>query len=248
LLNGSESRSGASVDSVTVDQILMTMKNTLRVLDANKEYLNFLDSEIGDAEHGTSMVRGFRAINERLQAEEYDDIGAIFQKVGLVLMETVGGAAGPLFGSLYLKGGETASGKKSLTKSELAILFQAGLEGVRAMSGGTAVGDKTMIDALAPAVEALKESSKRPEESLAVALEGAVAAAKVGMVGTIGLTAKKGRASYLGARSVGHQDPGATSTYLIVRTMLDTIKGNDCLKVARYEQTGMILAESSLPR
>jgi len=223
------------------------MSNTLRVLDANKEYLNFLDSEIGDAEHGTSMVRGFRAVNERLPAEEYNDISTILRKTGLVLMETVGGAAGPLFGSLYLKGGEAVSGKELLDKNDLAALLQAGLEGVRTMSGGTAVGDKTMVDALAPAAEALKESAGRPEDTLVDALESAVSAAKVGMIETIRLTAKKGRASYLGVRSVDHQDPGATTTYLILRTMLDTIKGNGCLKVAKYESTGMILAESLLP-
>jgi phosphoenolpyruvate---glycerone phosphotransferase subunit DhaL len=245
--NEPEVTSEPSNESVTIDQILRTLTNTLRVFDANKEYLNFLDSEIGDAEHGTSMVRGFRAISEKILAEEYNDIGTILQKAGLVFMETVGGAAGPLFGSLYLKGSETASGKKLLAKNDVAILFQAGLEGVGTMSGGTAVGDKTMIDALAPAVEALLESAKRPQVTLTDALESAVTAAKGGMIKTIGLTAKKGRASYLGERSVGHQDPGATSTYLILRTMVDTIKGNSCLRVAEYDSTGMILTESLLP-
>ncbi|MDA4135588.1 MAG: dihydroxyacetone kinase subunit DhaL [Thaumarchaeota archaeon] len=247
-MSGPEKSSGPSNDFVTIAQILRTMSNTLRVLDENKRYLNFLDSEIGDAEHGTSMVRGFRAVNERLPAGEYDDIGTILQKAGLILMETVGGAAGPLFGSLYLKGGEVVSGKKLLDKNDLAALFQAGLEGVKTMSGGTAVGDKTMVDALAPAVKALKQSAARPEDTLADALESAVGAAKGGMIETIRLTAKKGRASYLGARSVGHQDPGATTTYLILRTMLDTMRGNGCLKIEKYDLTGMILTEVILPQ
>jgi phosphoenolpyruvate---glycerone phosphotransferase subunit DhaL len=235
--------------SITTGMMVEIMKNTQRVMEANKEYLDFLDSEIGDAEHGATMVRGFRAVNERIQGNEYPDVASILRTTGMVFMRTAGGAAGPLYGTLYLKGAATISGRKEMDKKDLATFFQAGLSGVRTISGGTVVGDKTMIDALSPAVEVLCESLQKEggeEEGLISALEKAVVAARKGMTGTIPLRAKKGRASYLGERSVGHQDPGATSTYLIFRTMLDTLKGDGYVKVARYEPNGMISLENIL--
>jgi dihydroxyacetone kinase-like protein len=226
--------------------LLRVMRNTLVVMEANSEYLNFLDAQTGDAEHGLSMVRGFRAVNDRLATERYADAAAVLRTTGTVLMETVGGAAGPLYGSLYLKGASAVIGKKDLDRNDLVAFLKAGLAGVKSISRGTEVGDKTMVDALAPASTALEEAARNEKESLAGVLEAAVAAAKEGMASTIGLKAKKGRASYLGERSVGYQDPGATSTYLIIRTVSDTVKRQGCVKVSRYEPSGMITEEIAL--
>jgi len=222
------------------------MKNTLMVMEANNEYLNFLDSQIGDAEHGLSMVRGFRAVNERLLGEPSADSATLLKKTGTVLMESVGGAAGPLYGSFYMKGAAAISGKVALDKRDLTAFLRAGLEGVQKISRGTQSGEKTMVDALAPAVSALESSVDDDGRTLTLALADAVGAARRGMENTIGLRAKKGRASYLGERSEGHQDPGATSSYLILRTILDTISGRACLKVSRYEPSGLITDETEL--
>lgn len=230
-------------DTITTEMLLRIMRNTLVVMEANSEYLNFLDAQTGDAEHGLSMVRGFRAVNERLATEQCTDAAAVLRKTGAVLMDTVGGAAGPLYGSLYSKGANAVTGKKELDRNDVAAFLKAGLAGVRSISRGTEVGDKTMVDALAPAVAALEEAAKNEKEGLVFAVEAATSAAKKGMVSTIGLKARKGRASYLGERSVGYQDPGATSMYLIIRTILDTISGRECLKVSKYEPSGMISEE-----
>lgn len=233
-------------DAIGIQLWLQIMRNTLKVMEANSEYLNFLDSQIGDAEHGLSMVRGFRAVNEKLAVESFADSASLLQKAGAVLMETVGGAAGPLYGSLYLKGATAVPGKVELDGRDIAAFFRAGLEGVQKISRGTQVGEKTMVDALAPAVSSLESSAKGGDRDLAVSLTDAVDAARQGMESTIGLRAKKGRASYLAEKSEGHQDPGATSSYLILRTILDTVLGRSCLKVSRYRESGLITTESTL--
>ena len=250
LVSGSNEETGPGRRQGPISEIgpglwLEIMRNTLRVMETNCEYLNFLDAQIGDAEHGLSMVRGFRAVNEKLVAEPGVDSAALLKKTGMVLMESVGGAAGPLYGSLYLKGSAAVPGKVALDKRDLAKLFRAGLEGVQKISRGTQVGEKTMVDTLAPAVASL-ESSAGDDRDLTAALADAVDAARRGMQSTIGLRAKKGRSSYLGENSKGHQDPGATSSYLILRTILDTVAGRPCLKVSRYEASGLIEVESAL--
>jgi phosphoenolpyruvate---glycerone phosphotransferase subunit DhaL len=239
------SRRTGSTNEIDPELWLAIMRNTLRVMEANCEYLNFLDAQIGDAEHGLSMVRGFRAVSEKLAAEPRMDSSALLKKTGMVLMESVGGAAGPLYGSFYLKGAAAVSGKVALDKRDLATFLRAGLEGVQKISRGTEIGDKTMVDTLAPAVSALGASAD-DDGDLTAALADAVDAASRGMQSTIGLRAKKGRASYLAENSEGHQDPGATSSYLILRTILDTVAGRPCLKVSRYEASGLIAIETAL--
>lgn len=229
-----------------MDLWLQIMKNTLRVLDANSDYLNFLDSQIGDGEHGLSMIRGFRSVNDTLAAVAWADSATLLKRTGAILMETVGGAAGPLYGSFYSKGATSVSGKAALDARDMATFLRAGLEGVQKISGGTQVGEKTMVDAIAPAVSALESSLDNAHQELVVALSDAVGAARRGMENTIGLRAKKGRASYLGERSEGHQDPGATSMYFVLRTILDTVADRPCVKVLRYEDSGLISAESAL--
>jgi phosphoenolpyruvate---glycerone phosphotransferase subunit DhaL len=241
---GAGRRTG-SADEIGPELWLEIMGNTLRVMEANCEYLNLLDAQIGDGEHGLSMVRGFRAVNERLAAEPRADSSALLRNTGMALMESVGGAAGPLYGSFYLKGAAAVSGKVALDKRDLAALLRAGLEGVQKISRGTKIGDKTMVDTLAPAASVLGASADGKGD-LTAALVDVVDAARRGMESTIGLRAKKGRASYQGENSEGHQDPGATSSYLILRTILDTVSGRPCLKVCRYEASGLIVAETAL--
>jgi phosphoenolpyruvate---glycerone phosphotransferase subunit DhaL len=174
-----------------------------------------LDTAIGDGDHGTNMDRGMRAAVEKLSATEGDDIGALLKAVGMALVSKVGGAAGPLYGTLFLQMGTATAGQSELDLAGWTAALEAGVKGVQAR-GKAELGDKTMIDALAPAVEALKSGSE-----LGDALRASADAARAGMEATTPLEARKGRASYLGPRSVGHQDPGATSSHLLLRTAAD---------------------------
>lgn len=231
-------------ETINAEILLKIMRNTLRVLEANEEYLTKLDADIGDADHGINMVRGFKLVNERLQALNNPDISTILTTTGMALLETVGGAAGPLYGMCYMQAGESVRGKREIDKKDLAILLEECLKGIQMIGGGTVPGEKTMVDTLDPAVKTLKALAGSENVTLVEALEKAVEAARIGMQGTIPLLAKKGRASYLGERSIGHQDPGATSMYLILRTMLDTLKGRIGVKVEKYGPDGSILEET----
>jgi len=234
------------VETIDVDMLLKIMKNILKVLEANEKYLTKLDADIGDADHGINMVRGFKLVNERLSSLNNPDISTILNIAGTALLETVGGAAGPLYGMCFIQASESVQGKKEIDKKNLATLCEACLKGVQTVGGGTVPGEKTMVDSLDPAVRVLKESAERKDESLVGSLEKAVKAAREGVQKTIPLVAKRGRASYLGERSVGHQDPGATSTYLILRTILDTLKGKIGVKITKYGSDGAILEETYL--
>jgi dihydroxyacetone kinase-like protein len=186
-----------------------------QVYAANREQLTELDAAIGDADHGTNMDRGFTAAQASLAALPASDIGAILESVAMVLIRTVGGAAGPLYGTFFLRAGAACKGRTELGAAEIVALFEAGIEGVR-QRGKAAAGDKTMLDAFLPALEAMRKSLSEGA-GLAEVLNAGTAAAEAGMLATIPMLARKGRASYLGPRSIGHQDPGATSTYLLVK-------------------------------
>ena len=173
-----------------------------------------LDTAIGDGDHGTNMDRGMRKAVERLDGLEGDDIGALLKAVGMALVSSVGGAAGPLYGTLFLQMGTASSGREELDLAGWADALEAGAKGVQAR-GKAEPGDKTMMDALLPAVAALREA-EQDGAALGDALRRSTAAAEEGMRATVPLEARKGRASYLGPRSVGHQDPGATSTHLLL--------------------------------
>jgi dihydroxyacetone kinase-like protein len=162
-----------------------------------------------------------QAVVEKLEADPPADTGAALKSVGMALVSKVGGAAGPLYGTFFLQLGMKASGKDELTPAEMADAFQAGVTGVQAR-GKAEPGDKTMIDALLPALDALR-ASLADGASLADAFERAERAAEKGMKATTPLVARKGRASYLGERSAGHQDPGATSSYLLVKAAAETL-------------------------
>jgi phosphoenolpyruvate---glycerone phosphotransferase subunit DhaL len=182
------------------------------VIGEQRAALVKLDTAIGDGDHGTNMDRGMRAAVEKLEATEGDDIGALLKAVGMALVSKVGGAAGPLYGTLFLQMGTASAGRDELDLAGWAGALEAGVKGVQAR-GKAEPEDKTMIDALLPALEALRAAEG---EGLATALRRSADAAEEGMKATIPLEARKGRASYLGPRSVGHQDPGATSSYLLL--------------------------------
>jgi dihydroxyacetone kinase-like protein len=185
--------------------------------------LTDLDRAIGDADHGTNMARGFRAVRERVLdgASAEADVAGLLRGTGMALISSVGGAGGPLYGTLFVRMAGAAAGKEGLTLGELRDALTAGVEGVVAR-GKAERGDKTMVDALGPAVEALDAAvaaGRAPGEALREAAE----AAERGAAATTPLQARKGRASYLGPRSVGHQDPGATSSALLVRTLAESL-------------------------
>jgi dihydroxyacetone kinase-like protein len=207
---------------VTRSNILQWLEMTAAVMSENKDYLTQLDSPIGDADHGINMNRGFRKVMEKLPTVEDKDIGNILKTTGMTLISSVGGASGPLYGTFFMRGGMAVDAKEELTGDDLSAMLQSGVDGL-IQRGRAQLGDKTMIDAWLPAMKALRESLDNNHD-LMEAMEEAVNAAEQGMKDTIPLQAKKGRASYLGERSIGHQDPGATSSYLLLKALLDAIQ------------------------
>jgi phosphoenolpyruvate---glycerone phosphotransferase subunit DhaL len=178
----------------------------------HRQELVRLDTAIGDGDHGANMARGMEKAAEKLSGAEQADTGSVLKTVAMTLISTVGGAAGPLYGTLFLQLGSALAGKDEVQLSEYAAAWRKGVEGVQAR-GKAVPGEKTMVDALVPAVDALEQATE-----LDSGLRAAAAAAEEGMQATTPLVARKGRASYLGERSAGHQDPGATSSYYLLRT------------------------------
>lgn len=206
--------------SISRDSFLEWITISADVLKENREYLIELDSAIGDADHGANMDRGFKAVMTKMPDVSDKDIGTIAKTVGMTLLSTVGGAGGPLYGTFYLQIGMKSAGKMELNLEDWAAALEAAVDGI-VMRGKAELGDKTMVDALTPAVNSLKDSLNG-SVPIGDALQESADAAKQGMVDTIPMVAKKGRASYLGERSAGHQDPGATSSYLILQVAADT--------------------------
>jgi dihydroxyacetone kinase-like protein len=206
--------------TVSYAQVLAWVEAFSSTVAEDKEYLTQLDAAIGDADHGINMDRGMKAVLGKLDGPEGDDIGALLKTVGMTLVSTVGGAAGPLYGTLFLQMGMATAGKSELEPEDWAAALDAAVKGVE-MRGKAEPGDKTMIDALIPARDAYS-AALAEGASFEDALRRSAKAAEEGMEATTPLVAKKGRASYLGERSAGHQDPGATSSYLLVKTAADT--------------------------
>lgn len=204
------------------DQIVQWLENLAGVLSENKEYLTELDSAIGDADHGINMKRGFDRVMDKLPAVADKDVGNILKTTGMTLISSVGGASGPLYGTFFMRSGMSAAAKEEVNGEELLALLQAGVDGI-VQRGRAQLGDKTMVDAWLPALDAMEASLANGDDSVA-ALRAAVDAAEKGMKDTIPMQARKGRASYLGERSIGHQDPGATSSYLMLKTLLETLE------------------------
>jgi len=204
---------------ITTADVLACLRKMADVIHENKEYLTELDSAIGDADHGINMDRGFQSVLKKLPSVEDKDAGTILKTAGMALVSSVGGAGGPLYGTAFMQAGMAVAGKYELETEDVLAALEAALKGV-IMRGKANLGDKTMVDAITPAVAALREALEDGADT-AMALERATAAAEKGMKDTIPMLAKKGRASYLGERSIGHQDPGATSSYLLIRTMAE---------------------------
>ncbi len=202
--------------AVSYEGVVRWVRAFAGAMSDNKEYLTQLDAAIGDADHGINMDRGMRAALTKLDGVTGDDVGALLKTVGTTLVSTVGGAGGPLYGTLFMQMGMPLAGKSELSLEDWARSLEAGVKGIQAL-GKAELGDKTMVDALAPARDALKAALDEGA-SFGDALRRSAAAAEDGMKATIPLVARKGRASYLGERSAGHQDPGATSSYLLMKT------------------------------
>src|ERR671933_1983862 len=192
-------------------------------MEEHRRYLTKLDSEIGDGDHGTNMHRGFQAAFERVEVAQAASPADVLKDVSMALISKVGGAAGPLYGTAFLRASTALSGKEEVSAEDAAEALEAALGGIK-QRGKAEVGDKTIVDALEPAAEAAKEASG--EGSVAGVLRAAAEAAKEGAESTVRLTARKGRSSYLGARAEGHQDPGATSTYLLLDAAARTLEGS----------------------
>ena len=207
--------------TITHDAIEDWMARFAAQVAENRAYLTRLDGDIGDGDHGTNMDRGMKKALERLEATDGDDIGASLKAVGMALVSSVGGAAGPLYGTLFLQMGQATAGKSELDLADFTEALDAGMQGV-VKRGKAELGDKTMLDALGPALEALRADGG---DDVAAALQRAADAAREGMEATVPMVARKGRASYLGERSAGHQDPGATSTHLLLKTAAEAAAG-----------------------
>ncbi len=205
--------------AVDRDTTIAWMRAFAQAMADHRDELVALDTAIGDGDHGSNMDRGMTKAIQTLDGEAPADAGAVLKTVALALISNVGGAAGPLYGTLLLRMGTALAGASAVDLAAFAAAWQAGLEGVQAR-GRAAPGDKTMVDALAPAVQALQDASE-----LDAGLRAAAQAAAQGMRDTIPLVARKGRASYLGERSIGHQDPGATSTCDLFATAAQTLVG-----------------------
>jgi dihydroxyacetone kinase-like protein len=209
--------------SVGHDDVVRWVSAFAEAIAENKEYLTALDAAIGDADHGINMNRGMQTVMAKLQAGNPEDIGALLKTVGMALVSSVGGAGGPLYGTFFLQLGSKAIGKDELTDDDWVAMLAAAVEGVQGR-GKAEPNDKTMVDALIPARDALA-TAVAAGEPFANSLHASAAAAEEGMKATIPLVARKGRASYLGERSAGHQDPGATSSWLLLKTAADTWGG-----------------------
>jgi dihydroxyacetone kinase-like protein len=206
---------------VSVDDLSSWVHAYAEVVHENAALLTDLDAAIGDADHGSNMDRGFKAAVAAIDGGSFDTADALLKKVGMTLVSTVGGASGPLYGTFFLRCGTALADVDDIDAAAFGVALHAGVDGL--LSRGKAeLGDKTMYDAWAPALEAY-DSAVGSGASLADALRAAADAAAVGRDATIDLVARKGRASYLGERSKGHQDPGATSTTLLLEAAAGTL-------------------------
>ncbi|MBP1131960.1 MULTISPECIES: dihydroxyacetone kinase subunit DhaL [unclassified Serratia (in: enterobacteria)] len=205
--------------ALTKQQVVDWLMRCGEVFTQQRDFLTQLDTEIGDADHGLNMNRGFNKVVEKLPSVADKDIGFILKNTGMTLLSSVGGASGPLFGTFFIRAAQAANAKQSLDLAELHQMVQEGVDGV-VMRGKAEPGDKTMCDAWWAVVESLGQSAQQ-QLSVAEALQRAGERAEQAVESTITMQARKGRASYLGERSIGHQDPGATSVMLMMKTLAE---------------------------
>ncbi|WWU66158.1 dihydroxyacetone kinase subunit DhaL [Clostridium baratii] len=207
------------MDSKKVIEILIKVSEKI---DKNKEYLTELDAAIGDGDHGLNMSKGFNAVSDKLKAEEDDNIGNILKNTGMTLVSNVGGASGPLYGTAFMKASMALKDKNEIDINGFLSALKLALEGIKSR-GKSTEGEKTMIDALSPAIKSMEDSIENGDSYIEV-LEKGKDAALEGVEFTKTIKATKGRASYLGDRSIGHQDPGATSCFYILETIYEEAK------------------------
>lgn len=196
-------------------KVIEILHHIAEVMEENKEFLTDLDNVIGDGDHGINMARGFAEVEKQADSFAGKDIGSILKTVGMTLVSKVGGSSGPLYGTAFMKAGVTIGAKNEIGLSDFLGALEAGVEGVKAR-GKSTTGEKTMLDAMVPALDAMKEQQAAGADVKQV-LEAGVQAAETGVEETKPMVATKGRASYLGERSIGHQDPGATSFSLLLK-------------------------------
>ncbi len=211
-------------NSVDTDALTAWVREFGRLVATEKDNLTALDSAIGDADHGVNLHRGLTAVLAVFDDEPPTSPADLFKRTAMTLISKVGGASGPLYGTAFLRMSAAAGGAAALDAPALAKVLRAGLDGVVGRGKATA-GDKTMYDALAPAVDAL-DDAVAAGKPLAEGLRAAVAAAERGRDATVPMVARKGRASYLGERSAGHQDPGATSVTLLLTAAATALSGD----------------------
>jgi dihydroxyacetone kinase-like protein len=205
--------------AVSTQDVLRWLAASQKVFSENRQRLTEMDQTVGDGDFGISLDRGFTAVHAELSAHPPADIKSVFSSAATVLIKTMGGSSGPLFGTFFLRAAATCAGKSELTAVDVVAMFQAGVEGLQ-QRGKAERGDKTMMDAWFPAVDAMR-SAVEAGGGLADVLSKGVGAAEAGAQATVGMQARKGRGSYLGERSVGHPDPGAIATHLLLKAAAD---------------------------
>jgi dihydroxyacetone kinase-like protein len=208
---------------ITAEHVIKFIERVATTIKAQRDYLTQLDSAIGDSDHGVNLDRGFTTVLTKLPGVADKDIGAILKTVGTTLVSTVGGASGPLYGTAFLRAGMATGDRFELGAADVIAALEAALEGIQSRGKSTR-GEKTMIDSIGPGIDALKAANAAGDDFVS-ALRKGVAACEAGMQATTPMLATKGRASYLGERSIGHQDPGATSAYLMAQALLDVVEG-----------------------
>lgn len=209
-------------DSMDSEELLKIIEGIAHEIEKNIDYFTSLDQAIGDGDHGINLGKGFRAVLERLAELKGKDAGEILKLVGRILISNVGGAVGPLYGVAFIKAGGVVEGKNEIDLSAIVEMFEAAEQGI-VYIGKASLGDKTMLDAIHPAVLAIKKAREQ-NRPLVEALEISVKAAEEGAKSTTDMVSKLGRSSYLGGRSKGHQDVGATSTCIIMKSALETFR------------------------
>ena len=207
---------------LTLKEVLYIFEKIENKITLNKQFLTDLDAAIGDGDHGINLSKGFRVAKEKIENVDFKDWGEILKRVGMAIVSIVGGASGPLYGTAFMKASMLGKGKTEITLLDYRDILQASIDGVK-MRGKGEEGDKTMLDALIPAYNELCKGIENNTPILET-LQNSVVAAKNGVDYTKLIAAKKGRASYLGDRSIGHQDPGATSSSMILEVIFETVK------------------------
>lgn len=205
-------------DTKKVIEIIKAMGEKI---DEEKDFLTKLDQPIGDSDHGINMARGFAEVEKKLPTLEDKDIGTVLKTVGMTLVSTVGGSAGPLYGTAFMKAGMAAAGKSEISIEEFIQIMEAAIEGV-GQRGKSTTEEKTMLDAMVPSLEAMKAENENTQNAKQI-VDAGVKAAWAGVEHTKELIATKGRASYVGERAIGHQDPGATSYSYMLEVIYDQL-------------------------